>query len=83
MKLLIENWNKFVKIEEAEEEAEEEVEMSDLYTDYSEDPIEALEKKREELKSKMRKRATAKDAEDFKKLNKEIVRLKKLKQEKQ
>ena len=79
MKLLIENWNKFVKIEEAEEE----VEMSDLYTDYSEDPIEALEKKREELKSKMRKRATAKDAEDFKKLNKEIVRLKKLKQEKQ
>ena len=61
----------------------EEVEMSDLYADYGEDPIEALEKKREELKSKMRKRATAKDAEDFKKLNKEIVRLKKLKQEKQ
>jgi hypothetical protein len=53
--------------------------MSDLYTDYSEDPIEALQKRRDELESRMR---TAKDAEYYMKLTREIVKLK-LEREKQ
>jgi hypothetical protein len=53
--------------------------MSDLYTDYSEDPIEALQKRRDELEPRLR---TAKDAEYYMKLTREIVRLK-LEREKQ
>lgn len=57
----------------------EEIEMSDLYADYGEDPIEALQKRRDELEPRLR---TAKDAEYYMKLTREIVRLK-LEREKQ
>ena len=53
--------------------------MSDLYADYGEDPIEALQKRRDELEPRLR---TAKDAEYYMKLTREIVRLK-LEREKQ
>ena len=51
-------------------------EIENLYSDYDEDPVKALEKKREELKAKIIKSGDMDDFELYKKLGRELDKLK-------
>ena len=51
-------------------------EIENLYSDYDEDPVKALEKKREELKGKIIKSGDMDDVELYKKLGRELDKLK-------
>ena len=51
-------------------------EIENLYSDYDEDPVKALQKKREELKAKIIKSGDMDDVELYKKLGRELDKLK-------
>ncbi len=51
-------------------------EIENFYSDYDEDPVKALEKKREELKAKIIKSGDMDDVELYKKLGRELYKLK-------
>lgn len=51
-------------------------EIENLYSDYDEDPVKALEKKRKELKDEIIKSGDMDDFELYKKLGRELDKLK-------
>tara|TARA_R110000796_G_scaffold83360_1_gene182418 strand:- start:820 stop:1032 length:213 start_codon:yes stop_codon:yes gene_type:complete len=51
-------------------------EIENFYSDYDEDPVKALEKRREELKAKIIKSGDMDDVELYKKLGRKLYKLK-------